>query len=169
MNRVYTLAPISIKSTAKFLIFLLPISEVKARTEAIILNVHFFHKTVLIALCSMSLVECVQYVVLHITIFQILFKSIVSQNSRMLLNFRVTRQVRYKASLQAVCDPRSQIDFRKYNIMRVLHKNDGERSSPSASTYHAGSTSRLQMCASVEHKYRTSLVHEIEFLLERIM
>ena len=59
--------------------------------------------------------------------------------------------------------------FRKYNIMRILDRNNAERSSPSVNTNHTDLASRLQMCASVEHRYRTSLVLKIDFPLESIL
>ena len=70
---------------------------------------------------------------------------------------------------RAVHGPCSLVDFRKYSIMRILYRNNGERSSPNINTNHADSTSRLQTYACVEHRYQTSLMQEIEFPFESIM
>ena len=95
---------------------------------------------------------------------------LLTQNSTISLNLRVSGGgLRCKALQRAVHSPRSQIGFRKYNIMRMLNRNNGERSSPSVNTNHADSTSRLQMCTSIEHRYRTSLVLKIEFPFESIL
>ena len=110
----------------------------------------------------------------HIPLNSLYFRShpvrLLSQNFRILLNLRLNSWgVWCKTTLQAVHGPRSQIDFRKYNIVRILHRSNGERSSPSVDTNQADSTSRVQMCMSVEHRYRTSPLLKIEFPFESII
>ena len=136
----------------------------------IIFDAHFFNETVLISApfpalrVTMNLSNTLFFTSLYLRYYPI---RLLTQNSTISLNLRVSGGgLRCKASLWAIHGPRSQIDFSKYNIMRILYRNNWERSSPSVNTNHADSTSRLQMCASVEHRYWPSLVLKIEFLFK---
>ena len=76
-----------------------------------------------------SLVECVPCDVFHIAIFQMLSSSTAIEKFQDIAESQ-SQQLRSMMQnvLQVVHDPHSQIVFRRFNIVRILYRNNGERS-----------------------------------------